>query len=45
MKRRPLYMNIWRELSAEKPMIFVAGPRQSGKTTLANMISDFLNPI
>ena len=40
MKHRPLYMNIWRELSAEKPMIFVAGPRQSGKTTLAKMISD-----
>ena len=40
MKQRLLYMNIWRELSAEKSMIFVAGPRQSGKTTLANMISD-----
>lgn len=33
-------MNIWQELSAEKPMIFVAGPRQSGKTTLAQIISD-----
>jgi predicted AAA+ superfamily ATPase len=40
MKQRPFYLNIWRELSSEKPMIFVAGPRQSGKTTLANMISD-----
>ena len=40
MKSRPLYMNMWKELSAEKPMIFVVGPRQSGKTTLARMISD-----
>ena len=40
MKSRPLYKNIWQELSAEKPMIFVAGPRQSGKTTLAHMISE-----
>ena len=42
MKSRPLYLNIWQELSAEKSMIFVAGPRQSGKTTLAQMISECL---
>ena len=40
MKLRPLYMKIWQELSAEKRMTFVVGPRQSGKTTLAHMISD-----
>jgi len=40
MRPRPAYMNIWQELSAEKSMIFVAGPRQSGKTTLAQMVSD-----
>ena len=40
MKLRPSYTKIWQELSAEKPMTFVVGPRQSGKTTLAQMISD-----
>lgn len=40
MKPRPLYMNIWRDLAAEKPMVFMAGPRQTGKTTLAQMISE-----
>jgi predicted AAA+ superfamily ATPase len=35
MKSRPLYTTIWQELSAEKAMIFLSGPRQSGKTTLA----------
>ena len=40
MKSRPLYINVWQELSAEKPMVFVAGPRQSGKTTLSQIISD-----
>jgi predicted AAA+ superfamily ATPase len=32
-------MSIWRDLAAEKPMVFMAGPRQTGKTTLAQMIS------
>jgi uncharacterized protein len=40
MKPRPLYMRIWRELAAEKPMVFMSGPRQTGKTTLAQMISE-----
>ena len=40
MKSRSRYINIWQELSHEKSMIFVAGPRQSGKTTLAQMIMD-----
>jgi len=29
---------MWRALAAEKSMIFLAGPRQCGKTTLAKMI-------
>jgi len=40
MKARPLYVNVWRELTAEKSMVFLAGPRQSGKTTLAQMIAE-----
>jgi predicted AAA+ superfamily ATPase len=39
MESRDLYVNIWRELAAEKSMVFLAGPRQSGKTTLAHIIS------
>ena len=39
MNDRPLYFKIWQELSAEKNMIFLAGPRQAGKTTLAKIIS------
>jgi hypothetical protein len=40
MKSRPLYQKAWQDLAAEKAMIFLAGPRQSGKTTLARMISE-----
>jgi predicted AAA+ superfamily ATPase len=39
MKGRDLYQKIWQELSREKSMIFLAGPRQSGKTTLSKIIS------
>lgn len=39
MKYRNSYIRIWEELSSEKNMIFLAGPRQAGKTTLCNMIS------
>jgi predicted AAA+ superfamily ATPase len=39
METRDLYVSIWRELAAEKSMVFLAGPRQSGKTTLAHIIS------
>ncbi|KPA11856.1 ATPase AAA [Candidatus Magnetomorum sp. HK-1] len=39
MKQRIYYQNIWEELSTNKSMIFLAGPRQSGKTTLAQIIS------
>jgi len=40
MESRDLYVNIWRDLAAEKSMVFLAGPRQSGKTTLAHIISE-----
>jgi len=37
-------MKIWRDLAAEKAMAFMAGPRQTGKTTLAQMISgEYIN--
>jgi predicted AAA+ superfamily ATPase len=39
MRDRELYSKIWRELSAEKSMVLVVGPRQVGKTTLAKMIA------
>ena len=46
MINRDLYFTIWKELSAEKSMIFLSGPRQSGKTTLASIISkSFANSI
>ena len=40
MESRDLYVDIWRELAAEKSMVFLTGPRQSGKTTLAEIISE-----
>jgi predicted AAA+ superfamily ATPase len=39
MRERGVYTRIWRELSAEKGMVLVVGPRQVGKTTLAKMIA------
>lgn len=39
MERRELYLNIWRDLASEKGMVFLVGPRQAGKTTLARIIS------
>jgi uncharacterized protein len=37
---RPLYAALRRDLAADKAMVFMAGPRQAGKTTLARMIAD-----
>jgi hypothetical protein len=37
---RPIYTALWGELAAEKAMVFMAGPRQAGKTTLAQMIAE-----
>jgi predicted AAA+ superfamily ATPase len=39
MWRREKYKRIWNELAEEKAMVFLAGPRQSGKTTLAKSIA------
>lgn len=38
LKRKP-YVAIWEQLSSEKHMILLSGPRQSGKTTLGKMIA------
>lgn len=44
MEKRIPYVKAWKELSDEKAMIFLAGPRQTGKTTLAKMIAEhFVN--
>jgi predicted AAA+ superfamily ATPase len=39
MEERKLYLKVWDELAQEKSMIFMVGPRQAGKTTLAQIIS------
>ena len=39
MEKRENYTRIWDDLSADKNMILLAGPRQVGKTTLAQIIS------
>jgi predicted AAA+ superfamily ATPase len=39
MEKRKPYLSAWEELSGNKTMIFLAGPRQAGKTTLAKMIA------
>lgn len=38
IERQP-YLGMWRELAAGKSMVFLAGPRQAGKTTLAKDIA------
>ena len=38
MNNRAIYKELWDELSADKSMIMLAGPRQSGKTTFAREI-------
>jgi len=38
MLDRPLYRNIWRELTREKRMVFMAGARRAGKTIFGEMI-------
>lgn len=39
MIKRAMYHNLWQELSSEKQMIFLSGPRQVGKTTLSKEIA------
>ena len=36
---RPLYRAVWKDLSRTKPMIFLSGPRQAGKTTFAQQVA------
>jgi len=40
MIARTPYEAIWKELSAEKSMVLLAGPRQCGKTTLARKLAE-----
>lgn len=37
--KRKSYLNLWKEQSQEKEMVFLAGPRQAGKTTLTKEIA------
>jgi len=39
MDTRELYRKIWQELASDKEMVFLTGPRQTGKTTLATIIA------
>lgn len=39
MNQRTLYKELWDHLSADKSMVMLAGPRQSGKTTFARDIA------
>ena len=44
--KRILYESIWQGLSAHKQMVFVAGPRQAGKTTFTQILAeDFKNSL
>lgn len=44
--KRSIYLSLWRELSSEKQMIFLSGPRQVGKTTLSwEIAKEFKNNI
>ena len=47
MNKRVLYKKLWDQLSADKSLIILAGPRQSGKTTFAREIvaKDFSDTI
>lgn len=40
---RGLYRNIWKRLSAHDQMVFIAGPRQAGKTTLTRILAEDFN--
>ena len=40
MESRSIYTLVWRELSSDKSMIFLVGPRQAGKTTFAHLVSE-----
>ena len=38
MIERPIYKSLWQEDIKQKPMVFISGPRQVGKTTFARDI-------
>lgn len=40
METRTSYLETWETLAADKGMVFMAGPRQAGKTTLARIIAE-----
>lgn len=37
---RTQYLKAWQELSSEKSMVFLSGPRQAGKTTLSKLMAE-----
>ena len=41
--KRTFYENIWQRLSTHKQMVFVAGPRQAGKTTFTQILAEDFN--
>ncbi len=43
MIKRDIYRDIWNALSSEKEMIFLSGPRQTGKTTFALDVAKSFN--
>ena len=44
--KRTLYENIWNKLSTHKQMVFIAGPKQAGKTTFTRILAeDFKNSL
>ena len=47
MNQRTLYKELWNQLSADKSLVMLAGPRQSGKTTFAQNIvaKDYLDTV
>ena len=40
MEIRSRYRRVWDELSRDKTMVLMAGPRQAGKTTLAKQLAE-----
>ncbi|MGA1824962.1 MAG: ATP-binding protein [bacterium] len=43
---RNLYRNIWNEFASYRQMVFITGPRQSGKTTFTEIIAkDYANSL
>lgn len=39
MKKRTYYESIWKAFDCQKPMVMIAGPRQTGKTVLAKTLA------